>query len=403
MSLTTYKEAFDNAYQEVFDKTLVGKNIANLRFKPILTYGESVERVIYDTSAVRVRTVTRGAASTIDKLSDTSELLQVNVDKEAVFSISDGEVKQAGPLNPGEVIGAQIGHKVSQDLDARILYETVNALYNFDQGDLTGLNSNSSPFELNSNTVPQMVTRMPAKLRAKNNIPLTNLCLVVDSYAAADIAQYLLGKQFDVVNAVFKNGYAEGQVAGGEVYISENLTGEVIWSQSSLLNGQSLSIGGVVFWAGDSPENETTYGGFWVGANGTDGLQYLADLINNPGDSVAGRRIALSEDDIVTVTDVLRLTATASGGSLTVLGTGSGRLATTDAADGRWTRNKIHCYYGKKGGIDVVVQDLKEVEMRPESDRRATNVFSSYLAGIKTFADGAKKFLDVEIQVEDYA
>jgi hypothetical protein len=35
--------------------------------------------------------------------------------------------------------------------------------------------------------------------------------------------------------------------------------------------------------------------------------------------------------------------------------------------------------------------------MRPTADRRGTNVFSSYLAGLKTFADGAKKFLDVKI------
>jgi hypothetical protein len=35
--------------------------------------------------------------------------------------------------------------------------------------------------------------------------------------------------------------------------------------------------------------------------------------------------------------------------------------------------------------------------MRPTADRRGTNVFTSYLAGVKTFADGAKKFLDVLI------
>ena len=37
--------------------------------------------------------------------------------------------------------------------------------------------------------------------------------------------------------------------------------------------------------------------------------------------------------------------------------------------------------------------------MRPTDDRRGTNVFSSYLAGVKTFADGAKKFLDVWVLV----
>ena len=85
---------------------------------------------------------------------------------------------------------------------------------------------------------------------------------------------------------------------------------------------------------------------------------------------------------------------------MTLIGTGSGRLTVsetlTDGTDA-WTLNIIHAYYGKKGAIDLVVQDMKEVDMRPTADRRGTNVFSSYLAGIKTFADGAKKFLDVHI------
>ena len=174
MSLIIYKEAFDNSYQEVFNKVLVGKSIANLRFEPTLKYGESVERVAYDISGVRVRSTVRGNASTIDSISDTSELLTINLEKEAVFHISDGEVTQAGPLNPGEVIGGQIAIKVATDLDARILAETKNALFAFDTGDLTTGVSTGVPFTLDSTNVPKAVVRMPAKLRSKNQT-LTNL------------------------------------------------------------------------------------------------------------------------------------------------------------------------------------------------------------------------------------
>jgi hypothetical protein len=61
------------------------------------------------------------------------------------------------------------------------------------------------------------------------------------------------------------------------------------------------------------------------------------------------------------------------------------------------TSSRLHAYFGKKGAIDLVIQDMKEVDMRPTADRRGFNIFSSYLAGIKTFADGAKKFLDVHL------
>ena len=96
MSLTDFKPQFDNAYEEVFQKTLVAKEIMNTRFEPVLRYGASVTRVAYDISAVQVRSVTRGAASTIDSVTDTTELLTINLEKEAVFHISDGEVTQAG-------------------------------------------------------------------------------------------------------------------------------------------------------------------------------------------------------------------------------------------------------------------------------------------------------------------
>ena len=68
MSLTDFRPQFDNAYQEVFQKTLVAKDIMNTRFESVLRYGESVERVAYDISGVQVRSVSRGSASTIDSV-----------------------------------------------------------------------------------------------------------------------------------------------------------------------------------------------------------------------------------------------------------------------------------------------------------------------------------------------
>jgi len=125
----------------------------------------------------------------------------------------------------------------------------------------------------------------------------------------------------------------------------------------------------------------------------------IAGLINNPG-TTSATQVALSAADQLIFTDDLKLVATNSNSAdtLTIVGTGSGAMTVsetlTDATD-TWTKNMIHAYYGKKGAIDVVMQDLKEVDMRPTADRRGTNVFSSYLAGVKTFTDGSKKFLNV--------
>lgn len=378
----------------MFNKVLVAKPIMNTRFQSTMKYGESLERVAYDTSAVYVRSVTRGSASTIDTITDSSETLTVNLEYEAAFHISDGEVTQAGPLNPGEVIGGQVGQKVAAHLDGKCFAEVLNAAYNFDSGDLTTLASDTTPITLSSTTVPQMITRMPAKLKYKNNQTGTNMAFVVDSYAAADIEQYLLGKQFAIVESVFKNGYA-GPISTAEVYVSENLTGELtLTATTTPATLDTLTIAGITFTAVLSAANagEINYGasaGVWA-AN-------IATALNAYGDTTAVS-YALSAANQATLRAMDISADTTADGTIYIRG--RGRIIASESLDGSAISNNcIHAYFGKKGAIDLVIQDMKPVDMRPTADRRGTNVFSSYLAGLKTFADGSKKFLDVLIAV----
>lgn len=394
MALTDFKPQFDNAYQEIFQKVLVGLKVANTRFESVLKYGASVERVAYDISNVRVRNVTRGSASVIDAITDSNELLLINVEKEAVFHISDGEVTQAGPLNPGEVIGGKIAIKVAADLDARIFAEVANAAYTFDNGDLTTGSSSGTPITLNATTVPQMAARMPAKLR-RNNQLLTSLVLVTDSYAASDVTQYIMGKNIDLAGNVFANGYS-GDISNAQLYVSENLSGEaVLTTTGAFSDGETVVIGGVTFTM--KTALTPAAGEVLIGGGVAASLANLATLINDPA-TTTGTGVALSAGDQLIITDDLGLTATSDATTATIVGRGSGRLVVSETgANASWTSNFIHSYFGKKGAIDVVVQDMKEVDMRQTADRRGTNVFSSYLAGIKTFTDGSKMFLDVKI------
>lgn len=396
MALTDFKPQFDNAYQEVFQKTLVAKEVMNTRFEPTLSYGASVQRVAYDISAVSVRTVTRGSASTIDTITDTPETLTINLEKEAVFHISDGEATQAGPLNPGEVIGKQVARKVALDLDGRCFAEVRNASYAFDNGDLTTGSSSGTAITLSSTTVPQMVSRMPAKLRAKNNQDIaTNLAFVVDSYAASDVTQYVMGKNIDLAGNVFANGYS-GDISNARLYVSENLQGEAtLLSAGTFSDAETVTINGTVFTM--KTTLGATPGNVLIGANAAASITNLAALINAPGTTTA-QGVALSAADQANMANIVGTATSAT--VLTIVGTGSGRLTLSEsAASWSWATNFIHAYFGKRGAIDLVVQDTKSVDMRPTADRRGTNVFTSYLAGIKTFADGAKKFLDVKILV----
>jgi len=398
MALTDFKPQFDNSYEEIFQKVLVAKKVANFRFEPVLKYGESVERIAYNIDGVLVRDVVRGSASTIDTITDSSELLNINLEKEAVFHVSDGEVTQAGPLNPGEVIGGKIAIKVATDFDARFFGEVLNATYDFDNGDLATLASDGTPITLSSTTVPQMTTRLGAKLRRYNQT-LSNLAFVVDSYAAADMEQYLLSKSIDLAASVYANGYA-GTTGKSELYISENLTGTATLTDSGTYgDGETFTINGVVFTMKTALSSGPAVAGeIVIGADLAASCTNIAAALNTPG-TTSATFTALSAADQLII-GALNLTATdnATYNTITCLGSGRLTLAETGATTA-WSKNCVHAYFGKKGAIDAVLQDVKEVDMRITDDRRGTNVFASYLGGLKTFADGAKQFLDVLIAV----
>lgn len=395
MALTQFKTAYQNSYETTFFKRFVAKEVMNTRFEKDLKYGSSVVRFAYDITNVRVRSVTRGAASTIDSVTDSSGTLTVNLEKEAVFHVSDGEMTQAGPLNPANKIGSDVGKKVQQDLDARSFAEVRNALFAFDNGDLTTSTSSGTPITLSPTTVPQMVSRMRAKLRVKNNVEGEDMVTVIDSYSGSDINQYLMGKNIDLAGSVFANGYS-GEMDMAQVYISENLTSEVVGTAAAnFANGEQVVLGGVTFTAVTTIG--ATPGNFLIGASANASLVNLAGLINNPG-TTSANQIALASGDQVTLTDTLKLVATVNASVITVVGIGAGRALSYSETGAQFSLVAwINGYFGNRGAIDLVVQDMKLVDMRETADRRGTNIFNSYLAGIKTFADGAKQFLDVKI------
>ena len=401
-NLDAFKTAFSNTYEEIFQKVLTAMKIANTRLLSDLYYGKAIERVYIDISSANVEDITAYTDMTSQTVSDTSETLTVNQNKGIMFQISEKELVQAGPLNPGEFIGMQLARKVAIYVDADVLYETTSALYAFDTGDLTTGVSTGVPITLSSTTVPQMVMRMPAKLRAKNNQVLTagsNLAFVVDSYGIADMFQYLLGKNADFVNALFQNGYVNEQVAGAKVYVSENLTGEAVLGMATEPTANdTVTIGGVTFTFVASPTNP---GDVDLGGAADTTRANLAAAING-GAGAGTAYIEVSAANRIILSKTLRLTATNdnTANTLTIVGKGSGRLVVSEtltAGGDSWTSNFIHAYFGKEGAIDVVVQKDVKADMRPEPKQPTTNIISRILYGIKTFNDGKQKFLDVKI------
>jgi hypothetical protein len=217
------------------------------------------------------------------------------------------------------------------------------------------------------------------------------------------MSKYLLGKNIDLAGSVYKNGYT-GSVSNAEMYVSENLTGEAtLLSTGTFTDTQTVVIGGVTLYTMTSlatvNAGGTTAGNVLIGANAAATITNLAALINNPGTTTA-QGVALSTANQIIIQDVLRLTATATSATvLTIVGRGSGRLTLSETqTNASWSNNFIHAYFGKKGAIDVVIQDKVDMEMRDEPKQRTTNIFADILYGVYTFDDGKQQFLDVLIQ-----
>lgn len=399
MSLTNFKEAFDNSYQAVFQKVLVGMEIANTRLESMLTYGASVKRVKYGLAGIRVRDITANVNRTIDALNDSSETLLVNKNKGADFRVSKKEMVQAGPLNPAESIGAEVAKKLSRYIDADIFAEVVNAGQTFDTGDLTTMTSNGTAITLSTTNVPQVLAQGRAKLR-RNNQDLTSLALVVDGYGGSIIEQYVMSKNIDLAAAAFKNGYA-GPVGGAELYLSENLTATaVITMTANPTAAQTFSVNGFVFTfvasIGSTPGNVLIE----AGVDAT--RDNLINALKQDTATAGTKHVALTDVDPTYFASNLvdlRLDGVDSDAAdtITITGTGSGRLAFGGTATYTVTSNYINSYYGKKGAIDVVIQDLAEMEMVDDPYQRAKIVRADAIYGIKTFADGAPQFLNVKI------
>ena len=398
--LAVFKEQFDNAYQAVFDKVLVAMEIANTRLEKKLEYGASVKRVKYSLAPIRVRNITLGVNRTIDQLNDSGETLLVNKNKGSDFRVSKKEMIQAGPLNPAETIGAEVAKKLSRYIDADVFAEVKNAKQTFDTGDLTTMTSNGTAIALSTANIPQLLAQGRAKLRRANQ-DLTSLALVLDSYGGSVIEQYVMSKNIDLAAAAFKNGYA-GPVGGAELYLSENLLAEaVITMASNPSNGQTFSVNGFVYTfvtsIGSTPGNVLIE----AGVDAT--RDNLIDAIHQASGTAGSKYIAWTDTDPnydqSNWVD-LQLTAVDSDGAdtITITGVGSGRLSFGGNATYIVTKNLIPAYYGKKGAIDVVIQDLAEMEMVDDPYQRAKIIRADAIYGIFTFADGKPQFLDVLLQ-----
>lgn len=399
MSVTNFKEQFSDRYQDTFHKALVGRLFANYRLEANLRQGDTVHRFAVDMSSVKVRTITPLTDRTIDAVANTDETLVIDQYKGTTFPISEWEDTLHGNPDLGMLYGKEAGILVAEYVDATILSKVTDATYDFDAGDLTTGTSTGTPVDTGTTTnIPLMITRAKAKLNQRNKVRGGNRVWIVDDYTLANISQNVIGRDTDMGDNFYKNGFS-GQILGADVLVSDNLTGEAVLSiATNVTAGDTITINGVVMTARAVP---SVAGEFDIGADADATRVIIANMINGSatGKNSATGYYEFSASDRATL-DALRITATdsPSANTITIVAIGSGRLVLsetfTDGTD-TWTKNMVHCIYGQKGAVDVVMKKEIKMKMLQESKQDTMNILNDAIFGVKTFADGKKKMLDV--------
>jgi len=396
MALTLAQRKTSNAYEQIFTKVAVAKEISNFRFQSELNYGESLDRIGLSFSSVFARPTVDGSAKTFDTITDSRETWTVNVQQEVSVILPANRKIQTGPLGIEEFIGKELGKIITLDFDARVLNQVTNATYAFDAGDLTSTASNGTPITPSSTTVPQMSAQMPAKLSSKNQM-IGDMVFVCDSYFLSSIEQYLQGKNINLAADVFANGYAGGKFAQAKVYISENLTGEtVVTMGTNPSDGQVVVVGGIPLTAKSTLGS--TAGNFKIGVDVDTTRATLGAFINDP-ETTSSTQVALAESDYNNLQYNLRVTATNdnTANTLTLVGIGAGVLTVTTDVTSATVSQMTHMLYGKKGAIDTVLQKDMLIENVKRSDGAGQSIWATYLGGIKLFNDSKEKLLDVKV------
>ena len=399
MSLNTgFDKAFSEKYQDIREKTLVSKAVANHRLESNLKLGKTVSRFKLDVSGIRVRTETRYSDRTLDPISDSEELITVDQEKYLGVPLHKNDLKQNGPLKVAETLAKDMRNKANAWLDGLYLSKGIDggAFDTFDAGDIGG--SDGAPIDMATvDNITKMITLAPAKIRS-NHVDISgNFCWVLDPYAVAYIEQLLIGKNIDLAGSTFKNGYA-GPVNKGEVYVSDNLTfrAEIDLSTNPTAN-DTITIGGVTFKYVASP---SAAGDIDIGVDAATSLANTIAAIN--GAAGAGTTyIEVSAANRITLNETLRITASNPSASLLrITCIGAGRVVVSDAltAAVSWANARLHCYAGKKKAIDVVEQREVNLDIRPEPKQPVDNYFVDFLAGAKVFDDAKQTFLDLWIK-----
>ena len=377
--------------------------IVNMEEQATLTKGNVVHRPYRST--LYPRTYTRGTAVTIRDLTDTDESLTVNTSMVVPFYIDDLDALQHNyrVLNEYADDAATV---LKNWIDGDVLGEYVNATSSVDDATING-GTAANGFTSTTANILKMFTEAKKKLK-KQNIAggLENLFAVISPEVESVLMSFFANRETPLGDSTGVNGNI-GQYMGFKLYVSNSLSFSARLVTSTIFTaGDTITINGVVFTAA-ADAGAAVAGEFSIQATAAlCTTQFVAALNNTTGyAAAAGAADTYFEVSAANRDLLMGMTATDGTTYIDIVFEGVGIVAVsetlTPAAD-VWTGAKQiqHQLFGKVGATDLVIQAKPNVEVKDVPDKLGKNVLPYTLYGLKTFTEGKKALVDVQVRAD---
>lgn len=368
--------------QRLLKKKLIAREIASMEEQATLRDWDMVHRPYY--SDVVVNNYTKGVDVTVQDVSATDEYLVVNKSKEATVYIDEIDVKQNKYDAANKYID-RMAYALKKDIDGAFLQEVLNAEYTMDDGDMWGTAGN--PVTVSVANVFKLFTLTEAKMNANDIEDTKPWFFVITPDVKANIQQTNLVNGFQQADAALRGtlkgmGYL-GTWGNFNIFVSNNVAHSNLVTASSLAAGDTLTINGVTITFAASP------------ANAGECKPTAAALIGmiNGVMATAGDYVEFDAADRAKLLSV-NASAIANGSNVEIVTAGSVAYSQSGVTLGG---EIAHCWAGQYGCTDMVIQKDVAVQKNKEPKKTGYNYLCWTLYGIKTFTEGAKRCIKVDV------
>ena len=341
-------------------------------------------------------TYTPGSDISDKDFTSSDEELEVDTFKYASMYLDDTEKKQSGYA---------ISARIAQDIQRQLNNLTEQAFLNrvkddaghtVDAGNVGG--ASGSPIELLASNASQVFTASHTKLDVVD-ASRTARVAVVGPHTVGILRETKAGRETGLGDSVLANGII-GPWQGWTVVQNNNLP----WTATLTIaatptDGDTVVIAGVTFTFKDTLG--TTAGQVWTNSSAANARQNLIYALTGTG-TVGTHYYALSSENRFILNKRALGGSTAEAMALT----GNGDIVvseTFNSGSNVFSAQVHHSWFGLRGATDLAIQMPTNLEVTRVEKRFGDRIKALEGFGVKTFADGARALIDVQIDASAWA